>query len=153
MGAAHLAKLNKVNLNKKAFGLRQQDPNNANSLSNNQVTAIVEDSAGIVWIGTYGGGLNRWDKRTNQFIHFRHDPANSKTLKSDFINAILEDRHGHLWICNGNVLSQLNKRTGEFTHYLESARNLEVFSITEDQQGLLWVGTGNGIRSFDEENT
>ena len=144
--------LNKVNLNKKAFGIRQHDPNNVkNSLSNNQVTAIVEDSAGIVWIGTYGGGLNRWDKRTNQFIHLRRDPANPKSLKSDSITAILEDRHGHLWIGNGNVLSKLNKRTSEFTHYLESTANFEVFSITEDQQGLIWIGTGNGIRSFDEK--
>jgi len=36
-------KLNKVNLNNKGFGLRQYDPNNINSLSNNQVTSILED--------------------------------------------------------------------------------------------------------------
>ena len=46
-----------------------------------QSPAIVEDSSGIIWIGTYGGGLNRWDKKTNQFTHFRHDPSNPKTLR------------------------------------------------------------------------
>ena len=71
-------KLNKANLNHKAFGLRRNDPNNINSLSNNEVTSILEDSSGIIWIGTYGGGLNRWDRKTNQFTHFRNDPANPK---------------------------------------------------------------------------
>ena len=147
--AAWGAKLNKANLNKKAFGLRQHNPKDINSLSNNQVTAIVEDSAGIIWIGTYEGGLNRWDKRTNQFTRFRHSPANPKTLKYDAINAMLEDRHGHLWIGNGDVLSQLNKQTGEFTHY--TSDNRVILSIAEDNQGLLWLGTGNGIRSFNEK--
>ncbi|MEO7393369.1 MAG: two-component regulator propeller domain-containing protein, partial [Chitinophagaceae bacterium] len=143
-------KLNKANLNKKAFSLIQNNPKDFNSLSNNQVTAIVEDSAGIIWIGTEEGGLNRWDKITNSFTHFRPDPANPKTLKYDAIRAILEDRHGHLWIGNGDVLSQLNKQTGEFIHYRNLKANLAIFSITEDRQGLLWLGTGNGIRSFDE---
>lgn len=142
------AKLNKTNLNGKAFGLKQFNPNNRNSLSNNKVTTILEDSAGIIWIGTEKG-LNRWNKSTDQFTHFRHSSASSKTLRHDTIMAMLEDRHGHFWICNGDVLSQINKQTFELTHHLVPAANL-IFSISEDQQGLLWLGTGNGIRSFDE---
>ena len=64
--------LNKANLIQKPFGLRQQDPASLNSLSNNNVTAILEDNAGIIWIGTDGGGLNRWDKKNDQFTHFRY---------------------------------------------------------------------------------
>jgi ligand-binding sensor domain-containing protein len=108
-------KLSKANLSPKAFELRRRDPGNINSLSSNEVTSMLEDSSGIIWIGTYGGGLNRWDKKTNQFIHFRHNFSNPGTLTSDTIEALLEDRHGHLWVCNGDVLSKLNNRTGEFT--------------------------------------
>ena len=85
-GWVRSGKLNKANLNDKAFGLRRNDPTDINSLSSNEVTSIVEDSSGIIWIGTYTGGLNRWDKRTNQFTHFRHDPANPKSLRHDAVH-------------------------------------------------------------------
>ena len=42
------------------------------SLSNNLVNDIVEDSRGDLWIGTWGGGLDRYDRKTDQFTHFRH---------------------------------------------------------------------------------
>ena len=115
----------------------------------------MEDSSGIIWIGTYGGGLNRWDKKTNQFAHFRNDPSNRKTLTSDAIHFIFEDHHGNLWVCNGGVLSRLNKETGQFTHYNSDEANIKeeghkyIFSITEDRQGRLWLGTANGLKSFN----
>ena len=83
---------------------------NINSLSNNKVTTILEDSSGIIWIGTYGGGLNRWNRRTNHFTHFRHNPSNPATLTSDTILALLKDLHGHIWVCNGDVLSKLKNQ-------------------------------------------
>ena len=150
-------KLNKADLNKKAFRLNRHDPDNVNSLSNNDVTAFVEDAEGIIWIGTTGGGLNRWDKKTNQFTHYRHNPNNPRTLKSDYIGAMLEDRDGRLWVCNGQVLSQLHKQTGEFTHYSDvpDKDNAEewIISVTEDRDGLLWLGlAGNGIKSFNKKS-
>src|SRR6185503_11233575 len=116
----------------------------------------LEDSSGIIWIGTYGGGLNRWDRKTNQFIHFRHNPSNPATLKSDTILALLKDLHGHIWVCNGDVLSKLKNQTGEFIHYYSNVRNYKsehqrfILSITQDREGFIWLGTGNGLKQFDE---
>lgn len=41
------------------------NPSNPNSLTDNRVYSIIEDSGGIIWIGTYAGGLNRLDKKQN----------------------------------------------------------------------------------------
>jgi ligand-binding sensor domain-containing protein len=149
--------LNKVNLNEKGFGLKRNDPDNFNSLNSNEVTSIVEDTSAVIWIGTNARGLNRWDRKTNQFSHFRHHPNNSKTLRYDVVQAMLLDKEGNLWVCNGDVLSLFNKQTGGFTHYMSNETKFDeekhtLISITEDREGLLWLGTlGNGIVCFDKK--
>jgi ligand-binding sensor domain-containing protein/signal transduction histidine kinase len=150
------AGLNKANLIQKPFGLRQSDPGNPHSLSSNNVTAMLEDASGNLWIGTDGGGLNRWDRNKDEFMHYSHDKNNSKTLRYNYVYALLEDRQGDIWVCNGDILSLLNKQTGEFTHYKSTNFTygdldfLVIGAITEDRDGLIWLGTGNGIKSFDK---
>ncbi len=63
-----------------------------------RVWPIYEDRSGILWIGTDGGGLNRFDPATGHFIHFRHDPDDPDSISSDYIWAIYEDALGILWI-------------------------------------------------------
>jgi len=36
--------------------------------------AIYEDAAGILWLGTHAGGLNRFDRKNNRFTHYTLDP-------------------------------------------------------------------------------
>ncbi len=42
-----------------AFRAYFNEPENPDSLSNNDVSCIYEDKEGILWVGTSGGGLNR----------------------------------------------------------------------------------------------
>ena len=44
--------------------MTRHDPN---SLSNDDVQAIYQDAQGVLWIGTSGGGLNRFDRQADQF--------------------------------------------------------------------------------------
>ncbi|MGF2075839.1 two-component regulator propeller domain-containing protein, partial [Enterococcus casseliflavus] len=46
-----------------AFATYTSTPDNAGTISSDFVTAIVEDSASIMWVGTRSG-LNRFDKST-----------------------------------------------------------------------------------------
>ena len=43
------------------------------SISHNYVWCSFEDADGIIWLGTFGGGLNRFDKKTGRFNSIRHD--------------------------------------------------------------------------------
>ena len=54
--------------NLKRFEHDEKDPS---TLSNNLITGMIEDKQGYLWITTYGGGLNRFDLNTYQFIHFK----------------------------------------------------------------------------------
>src|SRR6185295_14242418 len=61
-------------------------------LSSNSVLAIHEDYAGAIWIGTMGGGLNRYKDGEMTVIR------STQGLQDDSVFAILEDRRGNLWM-------------------------------------------------------
>ena len=85
----------------------RHDPDSPHSLSNNWVHVICEGRLGEIWIGTEGGGLNKFDPKTETFSHYKHDPQNPNSLSKDVVLCITEDRSGILWI--GTEGGGLNK--------------------------------------------
>jgi signal transduction histidine kinase/ligand-binding sensor domain-containing protein/DNA-binding response OmpR family regulator len=127
------------------------NPNEPKSLSSNMVGPIFEDKSGNLWIGTWGGGLNRFDRVTEKFTHCKSDPNNSKSLNGNWVYSIYEDISGILWV--GTMPGGLNKfdpMKNQFKHYkhnLKDSKSLSsdrVWSIFEDSDGILWIGTFHG---------
>ena len=73
-------------------------------LSATTVLAILQDSRGFLWIGTYDG-LNRYDGYSIKI--YNHDPDDSTSLSSNSIRSLYEDDSGNLWV--GTWSSGLNK--------------------------------------------
>jgi ligand-binding sensor domain-containing protein len=74
------------------------DPKNPYSLSSNSISSIFEDHTGTLWIGTYGGGLNKFNREREQFTHFVNDPKNPHSLSSNGVLRINEGPTGTLWV-------------------------------------------------------
>src|SRR5438552_15909445 len=49
------------------FTIFKHNAKDPNSISNNYVTSICEDRYGSIWVGTMGGGLNRFDPKSQHF--------------------------------------------------------------------------------------
>jgi signal transduction histidine kinase/ligand-binding sensor domain-containing protein/DNA-binding response OmpR family regulator len=133
-------------------------PDNPASLSSDRVFSIFEDSRGTLWIGTWGGGLNKLQLNDNSdaaFIHYKNDPDNPNSLSDNGVASIFEDHAGNLWI--GTYGGGLNKFDGEneiFSHYTENdgLSNNVVLGILEDEKGNLWLSTIKGLNKFDPIN-
>ena len=116
---------------------------------NNILTSVCADSSGVIWIGTWRTGLDRFDPFDRIFKHFRHDTKDDASLSNDTITAILQDHQGTLWIGTHDGLNRFDSRTGHFIHYRHdtndsaSLSNNQVRAIYEDRQGTLWIGTGS----------
>ena len=126
------------------------------SLSENKIRTLYEDRAGALWIGTWNGGLNRYERESETFTRFQNDPADPDSLSSDEVYAILEDRAGALWLgTRDGGLNRFDPETGAFSHYRNdptkatSLGNDNVFALWEDDDGALWVGTDGGLDRFD----
>ncbi len=122
-------------------------------LSQNTVTAVMQDKKGFMWIGTQDG-LNRYD--AHEFILHKFSADDPNTLSDDYINVLYEDRRGKIWI--GTQNGGLNRfdpsieRFSRFQHQPGNHKSLShnrVLTIYEDSRGLLWVGTLDGLNRFD----
>ena len=52
----------------------------------------------MLWVGTHGGGLNRFDAVRERFVHYRHQKNDPHSLSSDNVSSIYADSKGNLWI-------------------------------------------------------
>jgi len=68
------------------------------SLSNKSVRSILFDNEGICWLGTYKGGVNKYDKNLAIFGLKRSDVNDPYGLSGPFVTALLKpDRGNCLW--------------------------------------------------------
>ncbi|MCF8716224.1 response regulator [Joostella atrarenae] len=124
----------------------------ATSLSHNYVLSLFQDSKNNIWVGTFGGGLNKLvrNEKTNK-VHFQvYTEANG--LPNNVIKAILEDDKGDLWISTNQGLSMFNVESETFTNYdvndgLQSNEFQELAYLKKDNGQLLFGGV-NGYNSF-----
>ncbi|MCG8311120.1 MAG: ATP-binding protein [Cytophagales bacterium] len=64
-------------------------------LSNNEVTAIIQDKKGFIWIGTRNG-LNRFDG--NEFKVYQENSRSGYKLSSSSVEDLFQDSKGNIWI-------------------------------------------------------
>jgi ligand-binding sensor domain-containing protein len=141
------------------FVIYRHDPGNINSLSGNYIRSIHEDTVGNLWIGTQGGGLNKFDRKTETFTRYQNQADNPKSLSENQVWSIYEDTDGNLWIgTRGGGLNKFDRKTETFTRYQNQADNPKslsdnrVRSIYEDAEGNLWIGIlGGGLNKFDRK--
>lgn len=123
------------------------------SLSNNHLYCLLKDKKGDIWIGTYGGGLNRFDRRTERFQVFRSAVHSNGAISSNIVRGLYQDSRENLWICTPDGLNKYIMKDQHFVVYSEKdGFSNNVFrDITEDQKGNMWVTTESGISTFDSK--
>ena len=101
--------LNKLNKKTGKFIRYLHNEKDPQSLIDNKVTSIFEDSRGIFWVGTAGDGLHTMDRTKGTFERHLYDPTHPDKLSRppikneipyavDHIAFITEDNMGRIWI-------------------------------------------------------
>ncbi|MCB9125801.1 MAG: GGDEF domain-containing protein [Caldilineaceae bacterium] len=137
----------------------RHNPAEPASLASDDIIDLYRDSAGDLWIGTWGGGVDRLPKQegTASFVHHRHDAYRPTSLSADIVWSMLEDRSGVFWFgtINGGI-SKINpqvQRFGLYRNHPENEHSLGfdvVGAFHEDRAGGIWIGLwGGGLDYFD----
>lgn len=142
------------------FTVYRHNPGDSTTLSNSYAIVLLEThstaaAGGTLWVGTNGGGLNRFDRASGKFKCFRHNPADPTSLSENNVRAIFEDRSGVLWVgtfgTSGGGLNRFDPTTEKFVRYNNNTNDPTSLSsnvvraILEDKFGNLWVATDSGL--------
>ena len=106
----------------------------------------------MLWLGTLGGGINKFEEEKGQFVHYKSDPSNQNSLSSDSVVSIHEDKTGAFWIAtNGGGLVKFDPANETFTNYKESdgLPSNVIYGILEDEEKNLWLSTTRGLSRFN----
>ncbi len=108
----------------------------------NYIVSIVVDDDGIVWCGTWGGGLSRFDG-----TNWKNYTVKDGLPGNHIFTLQLDEKDRRLWIgtnkglarpnADGNGFSIMTKTDGLFAD--------NVFSLTKASDGTLWVGSFGGV--------
>ncbi|MCB0284119.1 MAG: SpoIIE family protein phosphatase [Calditrichaeota bacterium] len=122
-----------------------------NSISSDNISSILEDSYGMLWIGTSDKGLNKLDRKTGLFTRYEHNPADPNSINNNNIFSLFEDGSGTLWVGTPGGLNKYEPKTDSFKEYTtkDGLPNNTILSMLEDLNGNIWLATNNGISKFD----
>lgn len=138
------------------FQLYQMQFGITNSLNCNDVKTIFEDEEGTIWIGTAGGGLNKYVPATadtpEHFIAY----TSMNGLSGDMVSGILQDSQHNLWISTESGTTKFNKKNNSFMVYHFSDKTYgnhfnENANILSPNGNMLF-GSLDGLMVFNPES-
>ncbi|MFQ6115386.1 MAG: two-component regulator propeller domain-containing protein, partial [bacterium] len=129
-----------------------------NSQNSVQITFIVEDGNGTLWIGTINKGLKKFKPQTGLVEHYLHDPNDANSIAGNRIWFGAKDHSGFLWLGVWDVgLDRLDPQTGEIIHLQHDPSNTgslpsnNVTALYTDPGGVIWAGTGTVLSAYDSQ--
>lgn len=140
------------------YGLNKYDPttktiNKVEELSPNMfIYDIIEDSRGLIWVGTYKDGLFCYTPSTDSWEVYKSNLADTTSLGNNRITNLYEDSNSNIWVgTEGGGASMLNYATKKFTRFNSSnlLHNNVVHKILEDDSHNFWLSTNNGLTMID----
>ena len=126
------------------------------------VYTMMQDSRGVIWLGTKANGIYRAEpvntaETRYRLTNYMYDPNNKETISSNEIYALLEDARGRIWA--GTFDEGLNVATEGKDGYTFSRMGYaegsqfsgfrKVRCMAADQSGRIWLGTTNGLAVID----
>jgi ligand-binding sensor domain-containing protein len=109
----------------------------------NYIVSLAVDAQGVVWAGTWGGGLSRFDGK--DWTHY----TVAEGLPGNHVFMLYIDPKGVLWIGTNNGLARPKAaRDGGGFEVMTTRDGLfdnAVFSMATAADGTLWIGSYGGV--------
>lgn len=146
---ATFAGLYKRDVQTNSFRVFTNEPGDIRTLSNNRVYSLCLDKSGVLWIGTFGKGIDRVNLARKKFHHYLHHGENISDQRDNMVMALLEDRFGKIWLGTWeNNIAVFDRYANRWLHLKSS--NSSAYALCEDNAGTIWIGDGVWLSKYVE---
>lgn len=113
---------------------------NTPGLKGRNFYAVIEDNAGRIWVGAYGGGISVCEK--GRFRNYGTDKG-----ITDDVAALFQDKKGTIWAGVNNGLHRFNAQSDTFEKINDESgpKGAHISGITEGNDGSIYVATYEGF--------
>ena len=132
-------------------------------LAANNVVALLRERSGSVWLGSYGGGLQRHSPSSGLWVR-RGEVDEHNILSNGDIRSLHQLRNGEIWAGMGERgVAVLDPQLRHIDQILNNEtapgrapgkalfKGGVVGAITQSTDGSVWVGTDGGVYQFNPQ--
>ncbi|WP_276166162.1 two-component regulator propeller domain-containing protein [Zobellia alginiliquefaciens] len=134
------------------FKVYKHDPDDPTSISHNYILSLYESTAGTLWVGTFGGGLNKFIPGTDESQATFELYSTLDGLPNNVIKGILEDGKKNLWLSTNKGLSCFDTEKKTFQNYNPSDglqdNEFQELACLKRADGEMLFGGINGFNAF-----
>ncbi|MDP1747773.1 MAG: two-component regulator propeller domain-containing protein, partial [Bacteroidota bacterium] len=113
-------------------------------LSQPQILAVFQDDNGVMWFGTNGGGITKYDGKSYEYI------TDKDGLADNVVYCIVKDEKGKILIGTNNGLSVFDGKNFKNYSTKNGLSHDRIFNIFIDSTGRALLGTGKGISVYED---
>jgi diguanylate cyclase (GGDEF)-like protein/PAS domain S-box-containing protein len=121
-------------------------------LESSYILSLYKDSNDSIWLGTFAGGLYRYNADGSEIKLFNKASTEQTGLSGNIIWGMSEDTKGKIWIgTQSNGLSQLDPNNYVFQTFLSEFGH-SIFAVKFDELDQLWIASSGGLFIYKQSS-
>lgn len=142
---------NGVNIlnNNTQFNIIGRNSSSKGILSGSNITSVLNDNQGNLWVATKFNGINIVDKTGNLIKHLYHDPDDNSSLISNNIKYLMKMDDNYIAAITNKGISLFNTKDKTMTRYLIDDNYSYEFVYLYSDEDTVWGATTNGFFSYN----
>ena len=126
------------------------------TIGENEVYNVYDDSKGNLWVCTLGNGLFRINLSDKSIKNYKNTSSEFSII-SNTVRDVINDSNGQLWVATDKGICAFDYKTDKFKKYDKKAYESNtlvdnmVFCLFKDRSGIIWLGTYRGVSIFNPD--
>ncbi len=129
------------------------DSDDPDSIISNEITHLEQDRDGNIWISTYSRGIEKYDRKSQKFIHYNSETVEGMPNSNIIGFAIGNDGRiyighysGGLTILDPSAMKAFNHRRDDTKP--NSLPSNSIGCVVRDNDNNIWIGTSRGLALY-----